>query len=82
MLARRPRHLVRAVGALGRGPDLAPGGEPLVVRGGGHLFILERPAGIAELVTSFLAGEPVGATVRAGATRWTDRPVGETPVRR
>ena len=53
-----------------------------VVRGGGHLFILERPAGIAELVTSFLAGEPVGATVRAGATRWTDRPVGETPVRR
>jgi poly(3-hydroxyalkanoate) depolymerase len=53
-----------------------------VVRGGGHLFILERPAGIAELVTSFLAGEPVGATVRVGATRWTDRPVGETPVRR
>jgi poly(3-hydroxyalkanoate) depolymerase len=33
-----------------------------VVRGGGHLFILERPAEIAELVTQFLdsVGAPVG----------------------
>ena len=53
-----------------------------VVRGGGHLFILERPADIAGLVTSFLDGEPVGTTVGAGATRWTDRPLDGTPVPR
>ncbi|WNV73607.1 poly(3-hydroxyalkanoate) depolymerase [Geodermatophilus sp. DSM 44513] len=32
-----------------------------VVRGGGHLFILERPAQIAELVTAFLDRETAGA---------------------
>jgi poly(3-hydroxyoctanoate) depolymerase len=53
-----------------------------VVRGGGHLFILERPAAIAELVTSFLDGEPVGTTVSAEATRWTNRPLDGTPAPR
>ena len=53
-----------------------------VVRGGGHLFILERPADIAGLVTSFLDGEPVGATVRTGSTRWTGPPLGGTSVPR
>ncbi|MDP9428465.1 MAG: alpha/beta fold hydrolase [Actinomycetota bacterium] len=54
-----------------------------VVRGGGHLFILERPADIADLVTAFLDGEPVRRTTfGAGATRWTDRRRGETPAPR
>ncbi len=53
-----------------------------VVRGGGHLFILERPAEIAGLITGFLDGEPVPTAVRAGASRPTDRPRGGTPVPR
>ena len=53
-----------------------------VVRGGGHLFILERPDEIAGMVTGFLDGEPVGTTVTTGATRWTDRPRGGNPVPR
>jgi len=52
-----------------------------VIRGGGHLFILERPAEMAGLVTSFLEGQPV-ATVRSGSTRWTDHPSGGNPVPR
>jgi len=52
-----------------------------VIRGGGHLFILERPAEMAGLVTSFLEGQPV-ATVRSGSTRWTDHPRGGNPVPR
>lgn len=32
-----------------------------VVQGGGHLFILERPAAIADLVTHFLRSTPSGA---------------------
>ncbi len=50
-----------------------------VVRGGGHLFILERPADMAELVTSFLDGEPAPVTVGAGATRSSDHPLGGNP---
>ena len=53
-----------------------------VVRGGGHLFILERPAEMAGLVTSFLEGEPVVTTVRSGATRSTDHPRGGSPAPR
>ncbi len=53
-----------------------------VVRGGGHLFILERPDEIAEMVTGFLQGEPVGTTVTTGATRSTDGPRGGSPVPR
>ena len=53
-----------------------------VVRGGGHLFILERPAEIAGLIAGFLDGEPVPTAVRAGASRPTDRPRGGTPVPR
>jgi poly(3-hydroxyalkanoate) depolymerase len=53
-----------------------------VVRGGGHLFILERPAEIAGLITDFLDQQTVGAAVRAGATRWTDHPRGGSPVPR
>jgi poly(3-hydroxyoctanoate) depolymerase len=53
-----------------------------VVRGGGHLFILERPADIAELVTSFLDGEPAPVTVGSGATRWRDHPLGGNPAPR
>ncbi len=53
-----------------------------VVRGGGHLFILERPAEIAGLITGFLEGEPVPTAVRAGGSRPTDRPHGGTPVPR
>jgi poly(3-hydroxyalkanoate) depolymerase len=34
---------------------LIPGAKLHVIRGGGHLFILERPAEIARLVTGFLA---------------------------
>jgi pimeloyl-ACP methyl ester carboxylesterase len=37
-----------------------------VVRGGGHLFILERPAEIAELVTQFL--DAIGASPAGSAT--------------
>jgi poly(3-hydroxyoctanoate) depolymerase len=59
-----------------------PGATLHVVRGGGHLFILERPAEMAGLVTAFLEGESVPATVRAGASRPTDRPRGGTPVPR
>ena len=58
-----------------------PGAKLHVVRGGGHLFILERPAEMAGLVTSFLEGQPV-ATVRPGSTRWTDHPSGGSPVPR
>ena len=58
-----------------------PGAKLHVVRGGGHLFILERPAEMAGLVTSFLEGQPV-ATVRSGSTRWTDHPSGGSPVPR
>jgi poly(3-hydroxyalkanoate) depolymerase len=53
-----------------------------VVPGGGHLFILERPAEIAQLVTDFLDREPVGTAVTAGATRWTDRRRDRTPAPR
>jgi poly(3-hydroxyoctanoate) depolymerase len=53
-----------------------------VVRGGGHLFILERPADIADRVASFLDEEPAGTTVRTGSTRWTDRPFGGSPAPR
>jgi poly(3-hydroxyoctanoate) depolymerase len=53
-----------------------------VVRGGGHLFILERPAEVAEMVTAFLDGATVPTTVRAGGSRPTDRPRGGTPVPR
>ena len=53
-----------------------------VVRGGGHLFILERPAEMAGLITSFLEGEPVATRVRSGATRWTDHPRDGSPVPR
>ena len=53
-----------------------------VVPGGGHLFILERPAEIADLVTTFLDGGTAGTTVRAGATRWTDRRRDRTPAPR
>jgi poly(3-hydroxyalkanoate) depolymerase len=58
-----------------------PGAKLHVIRGGGHLFILERPAEMAGLVTSFLEGQPV-ATVRSGSTRWTDHPSGGSPVPR
>jgi poly(3-hydroxyoctanoate) depolymerase len=44
-----------------------------VVPGGGHLFILERPAEIADLVTGFLDREAGGVTVRGGATGWAGR---------
>ncbi|MGR6964544.1 alpha/beta fold hydrolase [Geodermatophilus sp. URMC 61] len=53
-----------------------------VVRGGGHLFILERPAEMAALVTAFLDDEPVPRTVSASASRPTDLPRGGTPVPR
>jgi pimeloyl-ACP methyl ester carboxylesterase len=53
-----------------------------VVRGGGHLFILERPAEMAGLITSFLEGEPVVTRGRSGATRWTDHPRDGSPVPR
>ena len=53
-----------------------------VVRGGGHLFILERPAETAEWVTAFLDGEHVGTMVRTGSTRWTDHPRGGSPMPR
>ena len=42
-----------------------------VVPGGGHLFILERPAEIADLVTGFLDGRTAGTAVSAAATSWT-----------
>jgi poly(3-hydroxyoctanoate) depolymerase len=42
-----------------------PGARLHIVNGGGHLFILERPAQIAELVTRFL--EQAGVTERARA---------------
>jgi poly(3-hydroxyoctanoate) depolymerase len=42
-----------------------PGARRNVVRGGGHLFILERPAEIAELVTRFLAQAVVTERARA-----------------
>ena len=58
-----------------------PGAKLHVVRGGGHLFILERPAEMAGLVTSFLEGQPV-ATVRSGSTRWTGHPSDGSPVPR
>jgi pimeloyl-ACP methyl ester carboxylesterase len=35
-----------------------------VVRGGGHLFVLERPAAVAEVVTGFLDEPPSGKTGR------------------
>ena len=35
-----------------------------VVRGGGHLFVLERPAAVAEVVTAFLDEPPSGKTGR------------------
>ena len=50
-----------------------------VVRGGGHLFILERPAEIAGMISDFLDGEHLPMTVRSGATRWTDHPPGGNP---
>jgi poly(3-hydroxyoctanoate) depolymerase len=53
-----------------------------VVRGGGHLFILERPAEIAGLMAGFLDGEPVPTSVRAGASTPTDHPRGGTPLPR
>lgn len=53
-----------------------------VVRGGGHLFILERPDEIAGLVTRFLDGERLGETVRVDASRWTAPPRGGTPAPR
>lgn len=53
-----------------------------VVRGGGHLFILERPAEMAGLVTSFLEGGPVPATAGAGASGPANRPRGGTPAPR
>jgi poly(3-hydroxyalkanoate) depolymerase len=53
-----------------------------VVRGGGHLFILERPAEMAGLVTGFLDGEPVPAMVGVGASRPTARPRGGTTAPR
>jgi pimeloyl-ACP methyl ester carboxylesterase len=53
-----------------------------VVRGGGHLFILERPAEIAGMITDFLDGEHLPMTVRSGATGWTDDPPGGTPAPR
>ena len=53
-----------------------------VLRGGGHLFILERPAEIADRVTAFLDGEPAPVPVVVGATRSTDRPRGGTPAPR
>jgi poly(3-hydroxyoctanoate) depolymerase len=53
-----------------------------VVPGGGHLFILERPGEIADLVTTFLDGGTAGTTVRAGATRWTDPRRDRTPAPR
>src|SRR5207247_6691602 len=37
---------------------LIPDSRLHVVRGGGHLFLLERPAEIAALVTGFLTAEP------------------------
>jgi poly(3-hydroxyalkanoate) depolymerase len=58
-----------------------PGAKLHVIRGGGHLFILERPAEMAGLVTSFLEGQPA-ATVRSGSTRWTDHPSDGSPVPR
>ncbi|SHN56334.1 poly(3-hydroxyalkanoate) depolymerase [Geodermatophilus obscurus] len=53
-----------------------------VVRGGGHLFILERPAEMAGMITDFLDGEHSPMTVRSGATRWTDHPLGGNPAPR
>jgi poly(3-hydroxyalkanoate) depolymerase len=53
-----------------------------VVRGGGHLFILERPAEMADMVTAFLDGETARRTSGAGATRWTAPRRGGTPAPR
>jgi hypothetical protein len=42
------------------------------VRGGGHLFLLERPARIAAVVADFLKAEDVdGADRVAGQPGWT-----------
>ncbi|SNS15773.1 poly(3-hydroxyalkanoate) depolymerase [Geodermatophilus pulveris] len=49
-----------------------------VVRGGGHLFILERPAEIADLVTAFLDRD----AARSGASRWRGVRRDETPAPR
>lgn len=50
-----------------------------VVRGGGHLFILEDPAELAGLVTAFLDGEPVPATAGAGQAPPAHRPRERVP---
>jgi poly(3-hydroxyoctanoate) depolymerase len=46
-----------------------PGARMHVVRGGGHLFILERPAEIADLVTSFLDAAEDRPRLRAAVSR-------------
>ena len=40
---------------------LLPDGRLKIIRGGGHLFLLERPAEIAALVAAFLTGDGSGA---------------------
>ena len=53
-----------------------------VVRGGGHLFIFQRPPGIAGLIAGVPDGQPAPTAVRARAFTPTDRPRGGTPVPR
>jgi poly(3-hydroxyoctanoate) depolymerase len=51
---------------------LIPDARLRVVRGGGHLFLLERPARIAAVVADFLKAEDVdGADRVAGQPGWT-----------
>jgi hypothetical protein len=52
-----------------------------IVRGGGHLFLLERPAAIAAVVTGFLAAEEagdVGTTAPPPPDADTDKTPGRT----
>jgi hypothetical protein len=58
-----------------------PNARLRVVRGGGHLFLLEQPARIAAVVAGFLElageGRQVGrATAGPGSTRDTEEPRG------
>jgi poly(3-hydroxyoctanoate) depolymerase len=58
---------------------LIPDARLRVVRGGGHLFLLERPARIAAVVADFLKAEDVdGAHRVAGQPGWT-RPTDSPP---
>jgi poly(3-hydroxyalkanoate) depolymerase len=58
-----------------------PGARLRVVPGGGHLFLLERPAAIAAVVTGFLAAEEagdVGTTAPPPPDADTDKTPGRT----